>query len=334
MRVDVPRPDAWGRISETYRAGLGRCADALKDPALNVQIYAGVGHAVGEISKALAKLFTHKKTIAIVQGTDPAFTPVAMQFSEEGYVVKTISPDDAVKPETWAPLMDELLFVLTCDDDPVTGRLYPFDAVGFGSKRVFRIHVKHESHRWAPMERPTPFVVQIWSLAPDRALIIAGERCRIEPQLAPQFHWAQESAADIDARFATVPTEQAKAREASVKAFEAALPAGFKAYFKPDEPRLFDRTVIYHEDYDGSAVIDELASTMQLKLAPPGERSPLESTSACRWESPRFYDWLLARGETDATARGLVIVSSDLIERGLATHLATAAAKLARLQNA
>ena len=82
-----------------------------------------------------------------------------------------------------------------------------------------------------------------------------------------------------------------------------------------------------------SAVIDELASTMQITIARPGEQSPLETTSACRWESPRFYDWLISRGESDATARGLVIVSNELIDKGLKTHLETAAAKLTRLQN-
>ena len=45
MRVDVPQPDAWGRLSDQYRAALAETFPSLKDPGLNVQVYAGVGHA-------------------------------------------------------------------------------------------------------------------------------------------------------------------------------------------------------------------------------------------------------------------------------------------------
>lgn len=328
MRLDVPRPDAWDHLSEQYRAAL-----SLKEPALNIQIYAGVGHAVSEIAKAIARLFTHKKTIAVISGVDPAFNSVAVEFSQEGFIVKSITPAESAKAETWAPLMDELLFVLTCDDDPITGRRYPFESSTFVGKRVFRLHVSHEAHRWEAPKRPDPFVAQIWSLAPDRALMVAGERCKLEPQLAPTLFWKSETDVNITESLNAHSVEELTKIRASVLEFEADLPAGFCAYFKPGEQRIFDRTVLYHSDFDGSAVIDELSSTLQIPLNRPGEDSSLESTSACRWESPRFNDWLLSRGETDATTRGLVIVDGDLIHKGLRTHLETAAAKLARLQN-
>ena len=333
MRVDVPQPDAWGRLSDQYRTALAETFPSLKDAGLNVQVYAGVGHAVSEITKAIAKLFTHKKTIAIVQGVDQSFGPVAVQFSEEGFVVKNITREEAAKPETWSALIEELLFVLVCNDDPITARLYPFDGSAFTGKRVFQIHMCHESQRWGPVTRPAPFGVQIWSLSSDRSLMVAGERCKIQPQLAPNIFWRAESDQEITASLIPMTAADLSAREKMVREFESNLPAGFKAYFGANEPRLFDRTVIYHPDYDGSAIIDELAVNMQISIKRAGETSPFETTSACRWESPRFIDWLISRGETEATTRGLVIVSSDLIDRGLATHLATAAAKIARLQN-
>jgi hypothetical protein len=305
----------------------------LKEPALNIQIYAGVGHAVAEVTKALAKLYTHKKTIAVVEGVDPTFSKVAVAFSEEGYVVKNLKIKDALLPETWSALMDELLFVLTCDDDPVTGRLYPFETGPFNGKRIFRLHVSHELHRTQGIKRPEPFVANILSLTPDRALMVAGERVKIEPQLAPSLHWPIESAEQIAAHLGMPDPNVAAPSQSDVEEFEQNLPAGFKAYFKADDARLFDRVVIYHPDFDGSSVIDELAKTMQVALRAPGEPALLESTSACRWESPRFNDWLLARGESDATTRGLVILSSTLIAKGLRTHLETAAAKIARLQS-
>ncbi len=324
MRIDVPLPDAWGRLSEQYRAAL-----SLKEPALNIQIYGGVGHAISEVTKALAKLYTHKKMIAVIEGVDPTFSKVAVAFSEEGFIVKNISVTDSTRTETWKPLMDELLFVLTSVDDPVTGRLYPFEAAAFSGQRVIRIHVSHEAHRHEPMKRPDPFVANILSLTPDRALMVAGERVKVDPQIAPSLHWVPES---VDVVRENLKLQTADLRF-DVTEFEGHLPAGFRAYFKADESRLFDRTVIYHPDFDGSAVIGELSKTMQIQISGPGETSALETTSACRWESPRFNEWLLARGETVETTRGLVIISSDLIKKGLRTHLSTAAEKIARLQN-
>ena len=319
-------PDAWGRLSEQYRAAL-----SLKEPALNIQVYAGIGHAVSEITKSLAKLYTHKKTIAVISGIDPTFEKVAVAFSEEGYVVKNLKVEEAMLTDTWAPLLDDLLFVLTCEDDPVTGRLYPFESATFANKRIFRLHVSHEAHRAKPLARPEPFVAQILSLTPERALMVAGERVKVEPQFAPVLHWPSESAEQISKTINHTSTQTKSPSD--VTEFEANLPAGFRAYFTATDARLFDRVVIYHPDFDGSAVIDELAKTMQIQLPAPGEPSLLETTSACRWESPRFNDWLLARGESEPTTRGLVVLSQSLIANGLRAHLETAAAKIARLQN-
>ena len=334
MRIDVPGPDAWGQLSEIYRASLVSQAPQLSEPALNIQIYAGVGHAVNEITRALSKLYTHKKTIAIVSGVDPTFGSVAVAFSQEGYVVKNISVRDAAQASTWAPMMDELLFVLTCDDDPITGRLYAFDSSVFAGKRVIRIHVSHEAYKWTPLKRPDPFTINILSLKSDRALMVAGERCKIEPSLAPSLAWDVPTA-KASALLPTLSADDraSAAAEKSVKVFESNLPSGFQAYFAKDAARVFDRAVIYHSDFDGSTIIDELSLTMQVPVQAPGADGKFESTSACRWESPRFQDWLIQRGENESTTRGLVIISVELIDQGLRTHLETAAAKVARLQN-
>ncbi len=334
MRIDVPGPDAWGQLSELYRAALVAKAPQLSEPALNIQIYAGVGHAVNEITRSLSKLYTHKKTIAIVSGVDPTFNLVAVAFSQEGYVVKNISVAEAAQSSTWAPLMDELLLVLTCEDDPVTGRLYAFDSTSFVGQRVFRVNVSHEAYKWSPLKRPDPFTINIFSLSPDRALMVAGERCKIEPSIAPTLSWNVPAAkSELLVPALSIDPTRNLANEKAVKDFESNLPSGFQTYFANDAARVYDRVVIYHADFDGSAVIDELASTMQLPVAAPGANANFETTSACRWESPRFQDWLIQRGENENTTRGLVIISSELLDKGLRTHLETAAAKVARLQN-
>jgi hypothetical protein len=333
MRIDVAAPDAWGRLSERYRAHL---PEALQHPGLAVLVFKGVGHAVTEVTKSLAQLYAHKKTIAIITHTDPSFESVAVAFSQDEFQVKLITPEQAKEAATWIPLLDELLFVLASEDDPITGKLTDLEALNqaITGKRVFKILVSHEVHNWKTVSRPEPFGIKILSLGSDRALLIGGERCKIQPQFAPNLYWVSESDAEIKNHLATL---NASLDEASAKTrvekFEANLPHGFKTYFKAGANRVFDRAVFFHPEFDGLAVIEELSGTLQTQVAPIGQESALETTSACRWQSPRFQDWLIARGETDESTRGLVIASQDLIEKGLATHLETAARKIERLQN-
>ena len=332
MRIDVAAPDAWGRLSERYRANL---PDSLQDPGLNVMVFGGVGHAVTEITKSLAQLYAHKKTIAIISQIDPAFEPVGVSFSQDEFQVKVITPEQAKDPNIWTPLLEDLLFVLASEDDPITGRLTDLEPMteALKGKRVFKILVSHEAHNWKPLARPEPFGIKILSLNSDRALLVAGERCRVQPQFAPNLNWGNESDEEIRKVTETLRSPNSEAaKRAAVETFESQLPSGFKAYFAPSEARLFDRVLFHHSDFDGLAIIEELSITMRTPIASLGQNSHLETTSACRWESPRFQEWLVARGDSESTVRGLVIASTDLIDQGLRTHLETAAAKIDRLQ--
>lgn len=332
MRIDIAPPDAWGKISESYRAAL---PESLQDPNLNVSIFTSVAHAVTEITRGLAQLYAHKKTIAIVTQVDPSFEPIAVAFSQDEFQVKAITPEQAKDAATWTALQDELLFVLASEDDPVTGRLTDLSTLNetLKTKRVFRILISHEAQNWRAVTRPEPFCVKILSLSSTRALMVAGERCKIQPQVSPALSWTTESAQSIGQELESVRTPKSESdSKTRIEKFESQLPSGFKAYFKSGDPRLFDRAVIASDNFDGLALIDELSSTLQAPLKPVGSQSQLETTSACRWESPRFQDWLLARGESEATVRGLVVIDEALVNDALKTHLETAAAKIDRLQ--
>lgn len=331
MRIDVAPPDAWGKLSESYRSALPQ---PLQDPNLNVSIFTSVAHAVTEVTRGLAQLYAHKKTIAIISQVDPSFEPIAVQFSQDEFQVKLITPEQAKDAATWTALADELLFVLASEDDPITGRLTDLTALNdsLKTKRVFRLLVSHEAHNWKQATRPEPFAVKIFSLSANRALMIAGERCKIQPQVSPALSWSQ-SDSEIADEVKTFTTPQTEAdSKARIEKFESQLPQGFKAYFAPTEARLYDRSVIQTPNFDGSSIIDELSLTLQTPIMPIGTESPLETTSACRWESPRFQDWLMARGETEATVRGLIVIDESLVTDALKTHLETAAAKVDRLQ--
>ena len=340
MRIDVAPPDAWGKLSETYRANLPQ---TLQDPNLNVSVFTSVAHAITEITRGLAQLYAHKKTIAIISDVDPAFESIAVAFSQDEFQVKMITPEQAKDSKLWTSLADELLFVLASEDDPITGKITDIAALNetLKTKRVFRLLVSHEAHNWKPLTRPEPFAVKILSLSETRALMIAGERCKIQPQVSPALSWASTAGTQLESNSATqIASELQNLREPlsetdskeRIQTFEKTLPQGFAAYFKDDASRLFDRSVIVSANFDGTAVIEELSATLRVPLATIGKESQLETTSACRWESPRFQDWLLARGETETSIRGLVVIDEALVNDALKTHLETAAAKIDRLQ--
>lgn len=327
MRIDLIPPEAWTTLCEKYRAKL----PFPERDQVQVQIYSGYRHALLEITQSLARLFTHKKTIAVSSKTEPAFESVAVGFSEEGSVVQTLEVATVKEQASkLATMTKELLFTLVSEDDPITGRLYDFSAIDLALKdqRLFRIKLSHQAFRTRALTKPGPYEIQILSLRPDLALVIAGERCRISPTLAPRLPWTTPSAAMIEQDLAS-----ALSHKKEIEDFESKLPAGFHRYFAPGEARLDDRAVIWHPSFDGSAVIEELARLLGENLTEPGETSKLESSSPCRWPSPRLVDWLIARGEKEEVLRGMVVIDAELLSKNLGPHLNQVATTLTKLQN-
>lgn len=340
LRIDLPGPDAWESLCEQYRAALPM---PVADPAVHVRVYLGYSHALWEVTQGLAKLFSHKKTIAVVNG-EPELESTLLAFSQEGYTVKSLTGDDLENPAAWLDeIQTDLLFVLWSEDDPVTGAVHRHEKLqaALKDKRVCRILLSHARHRFEPRSRPAPYEARILSLRSDRALLIAGERCRLQPLIAHRLPWACEATDAIAAALHVFDSARARELRAAVLDFESKLPSGFQTYFPPEtgsEPesevgRVWDRSVLYHPDYDGLAVIDGLA-TMGNEVLPAlgADHASLETTSPCRWESPRLAEWLKVRGESTATIRGLVILDAQTLNAATASRLEEVAARLRRIQ--
>lgn len=328
MRIDLPSPESWSKLCDRYRASLRKHDPAFADAVGPVYAFDNAQHGLFEITRGLSKLFSHKKTVAIGSGQDPMFDSIAVAFSEEGYNVKVLSPSDLKAPETvLAESMNDLLFVLVAEDDAMTGKLFdvgPLQAA-MKDKRVFRIVVSHASFRARPQKKPELYEIKILSCRPDRAILVAGDRCRIEPAVAPLLSWPSDSDATIDFDVAPVDEGRLTELESSVLAFEADLPAGFETYFENSDGRFYDRSVIFHPEFDGFAVASELAKEIGW--------GAVDSTSPCRWESPRLAEWLMRRGETEERIRGLVIIDANAINDSFAQKLDLVASKLRTMQN-
>jgi hypothetical protein len=332
VRIDLQPSDSWTALSDQYRAELAKHLAVFAEPGLQVQVYMNYAQALWEITQSLAKLFSHKKTIALAGKGELLFEPIATAFSEDGFTIKTLTRDEMENPSSWfEAVQTDLLFLLYIQDDAVTGRIQNNESLlaAVKDKRVFKIAVSHSGHQFQPLERPSPFEVRVLSLGPDRALMVAGERARVVPSVARVLPWKTESSQAIAAQLSFSNADH----RAQILEFEAKLPEGFKAYFAPTDARVFDRAVIYSTEFDGSAITDELARLGGFQLASPGHFSELESTSPCRWENPRIKDWLLAREGSEDVVRGLVIIDAKAVTPDLSAYLTTAARNLRKLQN-
>ncbi|HVK60450.1 MAG TPA: hypothetical protein VM432_02820, partial [Bdellovibrionales bacterium] len=186
MRIDILDPQRWNDLNETYRAALG-----IEESSVFVQVYAGYQHALWETTNALARLFSHKKNIAFTPSIEPSLEPLAAEFSEKEYVIENFTADHLKDEKAIASFVSELLFVVVPQDDSITGRVFDhsgLDAV-LKEKRVFKITLSHAAFRSGKIERPGLFEVKILSLAPDLAVVVAGERTRLKPLLPSRMDW-------------------------------------------------------------------------------------------------------------------------------------------------
>jgi hypothetical protein len=336
MRIDLPEFESWSAVSEKYRAAISARHSVLSDPQLQVQVFSGYAQALWETAQGLARLFSHKKTIAVVDKVEPVFEALVASFSSEGYSLKVLSREEALQPApSLDPIQSELLFVLYSEDDPITGRLHDNQPLlaALKDKRIFKISVSHSSHAHQSMARPAPFDVRILSLAPDRALLVAGERCRVIPAIASLQAWSAPDADEVEGHLGPMSDEFQQKNKPKILAFEKSLPDGFLPYFQDADSRIFDRAVFYHSEFDGSAVIDRLAKQMDYELPRAGQNSLLDSTSPCRWENPRLADWLLKAGAKEEIVRGLIVISADGIDRITPKDLSRAASEIRAIQS-
>lgn len=330
MRIDWPVIDAWEKLSEQYRSFL-----PFQDSAVNVQIYNGYQHALWEITHALAELFSHKQTIAVPALGEPAIERIAVAFSAKGYNVISLTREQIAEPSWLDAAQSELLFVVLPQDDAVTGELYDYTKLNeaLKDKRIFRIQLSHAKHRFEAINRPALFESHILSLTPDRALFVAGERHRIQPPITRLLPWPADESTLAQESMRVFSESEITQMKKDVQAFEGSLPEGFHSYFNKKENRLYDRALFWHPEIDGLSLIDELASQSGVQMQAPGQNTQFETTSTCRWQSPRYYDELIKRGFKPESIRGLCLARANIATQSLSDRLQSAANKILQIQN-
>lgn len=345
MRIDMPATDAWEKACERYRDGL-----PFRDANVHVQIYRGYQSAVWEISRSLARLFSHKKTIAIPAQSEPSLVKMAISFSEEGYQVEYLTPEIAASPEEWVKVhQSDLLFVLLPLDDMITGRKFDWTALlgALKDKRVFRLGLSHSEYRMREVQRPGLYDGEILSLTPERCLFVAGERCRVQPSVTPLLVWSDDATDGMSVL--KWPESTIAAHREAVLQFEQNLPQGFRPFFDSNQvDRVYDRAVIWHPEIDGLTLASELvrvnigksgtglfADQMDLieSMPKPGCDGDFETTSGCRWLDLRFSDWLMQQGWSSEKIRGTILIDAVQVGAEIKRRLEEVANKILQFQS-
>lgn len=280
MRIDFSPAESWQALNSELRRILG-----LPDNHV-VRIYPGVAAALFEATLGLQQFFPHKKKYGRLPGTGPTCEFLLPHLlRDEGQI---LAPGPAGTVFEWQQtLTGECNFVLSTEDNPVTGALDP-NWSGNSSEladhilkaKIFSISVSHNLWRRelkAGALQLNPYSVRVLSVSPHVAVLAAGPRFRCLPFFAEETQW---TGAESQVLQALVSSYQEDA--ALIESFESQLPAPWQPLLATKK-RLNDRAVIFNPEINAAAVVDEL---MQQGLV------DVLSLAACGWNTrPDFLKW-------------------------------------------
>ncbi|MEQ1876643.1 MAG: hypothetical protein ABL958_08350 [Bdellovibrionia bacterium] len=328
MKVDLPPSDGMRELKSRVAVRL-RSRTGGKDCEFRVQL--SLTFALNEVTRGLARLFPHRRSIAYVQGCGPYFEPLMKYFSAEGFSLQAV-PFTQLKSPAWLEtLKKDSLFVLLSDDDPLTGQLFETAEIqaALEAKKIFSILTSHAAHNYRETWSMSPYLVRVLSGGPQFALSLLGDRAaKIEPLLFGPADWVTGLAEKAEAFFAVKSEDRDVVRD-----FENARPGSAALFFSEETPRLFDRAALYWTDMDGEAFVHELAMALKVSLLIPGSESRIETASLCRWKGMKTLSWLNEQGIQADVSRGLVLIARDLIDSKLSAQIEKVRTHLLKIQN-
>lgn len=306
--------DSWSRLNQNLseqliqRSQSGLSQHNQKASNYRVLAYLGVFHALEEIVTGLAKLYPHKRKVLYFTNQSPFFSSVALGLARDGLMVEGVESVEKLKSAIEIS-GKELLLVMTAADDLVTAEIFNTHDrnVALKEQKIFNVVVSHQKHIYEPFpETLHPFDIFIHSCGAHNAIAILGERAKINPIVASRINWSSKLNCDFELYYGSKLPDSRVVLDFESSELQLDKSQLFKPLFNSAHPRVYDRAVIYWEDLDGSAVIEEMAKAGYLV------GSQLETTSSCRWLLNPFK-WLKQKGLSDNQLRGLVIVDRDLL---------------------
>lgn len=303
------------------------------------QVYQGIGHALIEVCLGVTRKYPTRKRVFYMKNTGPQFDLVMAALSREGLIVEGIEYEELVDLEKLKGriVTSETLMVLSSEDDPVVGRKFANQQINeiLDGQRIVHVNVSHSAHTLdGKTPQPAKYAAHLWRVNHNLALAFLGERLSLDAPIAESLFWEKDAIDQVQNFLREIPKDSNKE---AVRSFEQKKIGGSKPFFSEAELRLYDRAVVFWEDLDGHALLDELANARNEPLKDPGFDFRFECTSLSRWGGFKTFDWLshLAGGpmRTPEVLRGTVIFSLKTIgDPGFAVLLENAVQKILKIQ--
>jgi hypothetical protein len=369
-RLDYTATGSWDALNESAKIALESVG--LKTKGLNIQVYLGISHALFEVTGALGRLFSTKKTIAIQAQASPRFNQLGNWLASEGYEILWLSPSQVSVPAGWLQSHGgDLLAYIGVIDHPITD-LQTDDAALLAeakSKKFYTIRVSHTELASQKAGVPQSTDLQVRSFSHGVAVCVGGERYKARPQFAEAIDYsaidfmtlistsnsicepgaaqAVLSKVSCDSSFKSSDGNagsSSQTAEQRVVGFEQRMLQAKSEFIPLSElrfglmdsskaNRFYHRAALVCEKFDASAVIELLAEKLKIDLKSAGHEDRLEAASLLRWYDPRLDDWFAELGLAESQRRGLLFIDHSLLDSSIEKALKAVAAELSALQS-
>lgn len=305
MKLDLFPLETWETLNSTIKNQWSVASD------VSVRVYSDLPAAVYEVAQGTAQFLSHKRSLAFIKGQTFAIQPLLPYFYKEAYQIQILSHQGLADMKTWVEnLKKDTLFVLFCEDHPVTGEKYPWQEMDalLNEKRIFSVRISHNSH-FVEEQEILPYSIRICSYSQKMAVAFCGNKFKSPPLIAPAGYWGSD-----ELKKEVLSLERKKQDDKKlVTQFETNLPEGFHRFIN-HEQRVYDRAVIYSKDVNGEAVQQYISTALNLPMNAPGAEALIETTSLCRWGGTKgFDDWWEPVPDKN-TLRGLLVIDVKLLK--------------------
>jgi len=301
MRINAQASFQWQEINKKIQDELN-CES-------RVFLYKSFNQAVFEVLLGLHFRYPQKKRIVTDLGFGDHTKAAEVELARLGVRLRTEFADDFQSEER------EVLAYVHDMDDPITAELYNhLDTLKkLSGSKIMRMHLAHHllQERQSFVNKLSDFDIVVAALDYNLALVFAGEKISFPILGVASQSWdLKRDWPDLLKRLRPpCPTY-----EKAIQGFESALPEGVQPFFtNPLSQRLYDRSLIILEDFDGSALVDLLQEKLKFPANRPGEHSFLESVSYSRWQNQSWFDQAERMNKSVNDMRGLVLIHGSLL---------------------
>jgi cysteine sulfinate desulfinase/cysteine desulfurase-like protein len=298
-----------------------------------------VVHGLNDLTRSLADLHPHKRSIAVLGAQPPPLAEIAMQFAGQGFSVQTIpvsflKMDDVALKAAWDTLKKDTLFVLCGAVEPLTGAIYPYDWIRHeaAKKNIFTIIYQSPDSLTHGLIIPETHFESIcadplWGETSGLNLLLKGERCLGDKLFWGEPRYELEAIKKLEEALLK-PLSAETEDKVAITAFENKLKMqlGSDTHFLGEDiPRLYDRAVFFVDGVGGESLVHEL------------KKNKIESftAAACAWDNPNINSWLPHLGLTNQWVQSsLILPLAEIKKPTTFDHLGTAISSLRKISGA